>query len=249
LSLNIMSFPLGKLPDRVFSDILKGAAEKSIEAGVVIGGGHSVTDKELKFGQAVIGYVNNNQIVDNSHAKAGDLIIITKPIGIGIITTAMKMGGKVKAASFKQAVRVMECLNKDARDIMVKNKISCGTDITGFGLLGHLYEIASASNVTLEIKHDSFDIIEGAFKLAEDGFFPGGAYNNLEYIKKFIKFKDGIDDVFKLLMCDPQTSGGIAMFVSPQRLTRVQSLLNKMGLCHSVIGSVSHKTYYHISVI
>jgi len=248
LSLNIIGFPVGSVPDHIFSDILKGAAEKSMEAGVVIGGGHSVRDKEVKFGQAVIGYVENNEINDNSSARPGDYIILTKPIGTGIVTTAKKLDGKVKIKTFRQAVTLMESLNKTARDIMVGNKIRCATDITGFGLLGHLYEIASASNVSLEIDSSEVPLIEDILTLADEGFFPGGAYNNHEYLKNHISFSKEISETMELILCDPQTSGGIAMFVSPDKLDAVKYQLKESRLGYSVIGCASKKLSHDIVV-
>lgn len=248
LSLNIIAFPVGSVPDHIFSDILKGAAEKCLEAGVVIGGGHSVRDKEVKFGQAVIGYVANKEIIDNSSARPGDYIILTKPIGTGIVTTAKKLDGKVKIKTFRQAVALMESLNKTARDIMVGNKIRCATDITGFGLLGHLYEIAAASKISLEIDSTEVPLIEDIMTLADEGFFPGGAYNNHEYLKPHISFSKEISETMELVLCDPQTSGGIAMFVSPDKLDAVKSQLKESGLCFSVIGCASKKLSHDIVV-
>lgn len=248
LSLNIIGFPVGSVPDHIFSDILKGAAEKSLEAGVVIGGGHSVRDKEVKFGQAVIGYVANNEIIDNSSARPGDYIILTKPIGTGIVTTAKKLDGKVKIKTFRQAVGLMESLNKTARDIMVGNKIRCATDITGFGLLGHLYEIAAASKISLEIDSSEVPLIEDILTLADEGFFPGGAYNNHEYLKPHISFSKEISETMELVLCDPQTSGGIAMFVGPDKLDTVKAQLKESGLCFSVIGCASKKLSHDIVV-
>ena len=248
LSLNVMGFPLGSAPDHIFSDILKGAAEKSMEAGVVIGGGHSVRDKELKFGQAVIGFVNNNEIIDNSGAVPGDYIVLTKPIGTGIVTTAKKLDGKVKAKTFKQAIEIMQSLNKKTRDIMVENKVKCATDITGFGLLGHLYEIASASSISIEIDRNEVPFIYDIFTLAEEGFFPGGAYNNREYLKNYIAFSKKVTELMELVLCDPQTSGGIAMFVNPERLEKVRAMLKEAGILSKVIGCASKKLSYDIIV-
>ncbi len=241
LALNIMGFPSGTLPDHIFSDILKGAAEKSIEASVVIGGGHSVRDKELKFGQAVIGFVNNDQIIDNSKAVPGDYIFLTKPIGTGIVTTAKKLDGKVKTKTFKQALDIMQSLNRSARDIMIENKIRCATDITGFGLLGHLYEIASASNVSIEIDSKEVPLIYDVMTLAEEGFFAGGAYTNHEYLKNHVAFSKQVSETVELLLCDPQTSGGIAMFVSEDKLRQVSLALKEAGLSYDMIGCVSRK--------
>ena len=248
LSLNIIAFPVGSVPDHIFSDILKGAAEKSMEAGVVIGGGHSVRDKEVKFGQAVIGYVANNEIIDNSNARPGDYIILTKPIGTGIVTTAKKLDGKVKIKTFRQAVALMESLNKTARDIMVSNNIRCATDITGFGLLGHLYEIAAASKISIEIDSSEVPLIEDIMTLADEGFFPGGAYNNHEYLKNHISFSKEISETMELVLCDPQTSGGIAMFVSPDKLDTVKLQLKESRLSFSVIGCASKKLSHDIVV-
>jgi selenide,water dikinase len=248
LSLNIIGFPVGSVPDHIFSDILKGAAEKSMEAGVVIGGGHSVRDKEVKFGQAVIGYVANNEIIDNSSARPGDYIILTKPIGTGIVTTAKKLDGKVKIKTFRQTVALMESLNKTARDIMVGNKIRCATDITGFGLLGHLYEIAAASKISLEIDSSEVPLIEDIMTLADEGFFPGGAYNNHEYLKPHISFSKEISETMELVLCDPQTSGGIAMFVNPDKLDAVKTQLKESGLSFSVIGCASKKLSHDIVI-
>jgi selenide,water dikinase len=200
-----------------------------------------VRDKELKFGQAVIGFVNNDQIIDNSKAVPGDYIVLTKPIGTGVVTTAKKLDGKVKAKTFKQTIEIMQLLNRSARDIMIDNKIRCATDITGFGLLGHLYEIASASNVSIEIDSKEVPLIYDVITLAEEGFFAGGAYTNREYLKNHIAFSKQLSETTELLLCDPQTSGGIAMFVNENCLKQVRSSLKESGLSYNIIGCVSKK--------
>ncbi len=253
LSLNIMGFPDGIIPDEILSDILKGASKKCIEANVSIGGGHSIRDKELKFGQAVIGFVQNNQIIDNSKAQIGDYILLTKPIGTGVVTTAKKLNGKVKNKTYNEALNIMLSLNKNARDVMIEYNITCATDITGFGLSGHLYEIASASNISIEIYSEKIPLIYDVMRLAEDGFFAGGAYSNLNYLINnnniAIKFSDNITETMKLLLCDPQTSGGIAMFVNEKNINAVKNKLKTLCLSYNVIGRVVNKRNELITVI
>jgi len=238
LALNIIGFPLGVIPVEVLRSILSGAALKAIEAGVVIGGGHSIRDKELKFGMCVSGMVKNTEIIDNSSARAGDVIVLTKPVGSGIITTSQKNTGRVSPAIMKDAIFAMEKLNDTARNAAVIYKIRAGTDVTGFGLLGHLHEIASGSNVDIIINSVDVPLMNGVEKLASKGYIPGGTYCNHDYLTDYIVYDKKVSELKRLILCDAQTSGGLLLFCKKACLPGLLKTLKKTEICACVIGQV-----------
>lgn len=239
LALNLISFPLGKIPLDYLREILSGASDKAAEAGVSIGGGHSIRDTELKFGMSVSGFVNKREIIDNSSARPGDLIVLTKKIGIGIITTAQKNTGKVKSSIIGEAIRSMEKLNDKARDAAVKFKVRAGTDVTGFGLLGHLHEISRSSRVDIVIESDKIPVFDGVEKLADKGFIPGGTYSNHEYLLDKVVFGKNVSEIKRLILCDAQTSGGLMLFCPESVAGSLVRSLKRSELCAEVIGYVA----------
>ncbi|MGH2541295.1 MAG: selenide, water dikinase SelD, partial [Ardenticatenaceae bacterium] len=241
LALNIVGFPVG-LPKNILGEILKGGASKAKEAGVLIVGGHTVDDKEPKYGLAVTGLVKPGEQVANTGAKPGDALVLTKPIGTGIITTAGK-AQRVDAAVLGNAVRQMSALNHAACDAMMKVGVNACADVTGFGLLGHLRLIAQGSRVGARISLGSVPLLEGAMELLEDGIAPGGTHRNLASIDPLIKWSPGADDeLTKLLLCDAQTSGGLIIAVSQDRLEFLLKELEAAGVeTRAVIGEVVDK--------
>lgn len=212
LAMNIVCFP-NCLPIDVLGEILRGGAEKVIEAGAVIVGGHSVQDDEPKYGLSVMGTVHPDKILKNYGCRKGDCLIITKPLGTGIINTAIK-GGIASETAYSKAVKIMTTLNKYAGGIVAQHNISACTDITGFGLMGHAYEMASASDVTLKLFKEKIPFIEEAKEYAEMGLIPEGSYNNRRYLEgkyKLIDVEEWIEDI----LFDPQTSGGL-LFACPK---------------------------------
>ena len=207
-ALNIAGFPIKDLPKSMFTEILQGGADKANEAGIPIVGGHSVDDKEPKYGLVVTGEVQESEMWKNSGARPGDSLVLTKPLGTGIIATAIKKG-LISDDIIKIAVRNMSMLNKNAADGLKGLDIHAVTDVTGFGLLGHLAEVCKSSNVSAEIYFSELDFLPSVRNLAESGIIPGGTKRNFEYLKKDIEFDSKLNFTQKYLTCDAQTSGGL----------------------------------------
>lgn len=214
-ALNIVAFPTGELPLSVLTDILRGGQEKVHEAGALIIGGHTVIDTELKYGLAVTGRAHPDFLLTNAGAKPGDRLILTKPVGNGILATAMKRG-IVPASAGAEMLEVMKRLNGVASRAALAAKVKCATDITGFGLLGHASHIARASKVTLRISAASVPILSGAREALSQGATTDGLKRNQEYLKDFIEWRSTAADD-RALLCDPQTSGGLLVAVPPSR--------------------------------
>lgn len=207
-ALNIAAFPINDLPKEMLTEILQGGADKAREAGIPIVGGHSIDDREPKYGLVVTGEVEEDQLVTNTKARPGDVLILTKPLGTGIIATAIKRG-IASEESINAAVKTMVTLNDWAAKLMVKYGAHSATDITGFGLLGHLSEMCRASGVSAEVDFNKLQFITGAHKLAEEGIIPGGTKRNLDYVSEFTDFSENLTDTQRLMGADAQTSGGL----------------------------------------
>lgn len=239
LALNIVCFP-NCLPSDVLVEILKGGHDKVKEAGAILVGGHTVEDDEPKYGLSVTGFVHPKKVLANSAAKVGDLLVITKPIGTGIINTAIK-GGLADKYSYEQAVKVMTTLNKYAKDAVEKVGVNGCTDITGFGLLGHGLEMASASQVSLKIDHEKIPLINGTLKYAQMGLVPKGTYSNEQYIGNKVKFADYIERDMVDILFDPQTSGGLFVSVTEDKVDALLEELKNTPTKYAVIGEVVEK--------
>jgi selenide,water dikinase len=247
-AMNIVCFPTC-LPMDILKEILKGGADKVAEAGAIVVGGHSVEDNEPKYGLSVMGMVHPGKVTANSGANPGDMLILTKPLGIGVLNTAIK-ADLTDESTYKKAVDVMSYLNKDACEAMMKVGINGCTDITGFGILGHGFEMAEASNVSLEIWSDYIPIIKESIDFAKMGIIPAGAYNNEGYIGTHVRFAESIKQEIKDIMYDPQTSGGLLISVPEERFDKLMEELrirNKTDF--NVIGKVKAKGKYSIEVI
>lgn len=212
-AMNITCFP-SCLSTDILKDILRGGADKVMEAGGLLIGGHSVEDDEPKYGLSVTGIVHPKKVWANSGAREGDDLILTKPIGTGILNTAIKAGLTTKA-QYNDAVDTMITLNKYAFEAVDGLNISACTDITGFGLLGHAYEMAKASNVSLEIYSDNIPIIQGAVEFAEMGIIPAGMYANKKHIEDKIFMNNTVKGAIQDILYDPQTSGGLLLAIHP----------------------------------
>ena len=238
VALNIVGFPIRTLPIFVLDRILKGGTEKAEEAGVSIVGGHTIDDPEPKYGMAVIGFAHPNEIVTNAGARKGDLLILTKPLGIGIITTGIKQE-VTPAPVARRVIDLMKMLNRDASRAMMEIGVDACTDVTGFGLLGHLWEMCTASKLGASIALSSIPVMPEAWKLAEGGTIPGGAYSNREYVIADVTFDEGIGEIAQLILSDPQTSGGLLMAVPPEKADRLIEALKCGGApVASVIGEI-----------
>ncbi|MGQ9810901.1 MAG: selenide, water dikinase SelD [bacterium] len=227
LALNILCFSEDVVPKSVVRKILRGGLEKASEAGISIAGGHSVEDKELKYGLCVLGIAQRSKIVRNSGAKVGDVIILTKPLGIGLMTTGIKFG-LLNRKGITRAVSIMETLNKDSSRAMVDLGVNACTDVTGFGLLGHGFEMAKASNVEIEIWYDSVPVLPEAFDMLKKGAIPGGLCANRRFLENRI-IKSNVKDSAIDLLCDPQTSGGLLVSIEPSKADRYLEMLRKKG--------------------
>jgi selenide, water dikinase len=233
-ALNILAVPATMPYDQV-GEVLRGGASKIIEAGAVIAGGHSIKDTELKYGLAVTGLIHPRKIMANSGAKAGDVLILTKPIGTGIVATAVKRN-RAKPEEEAAAIAVMITLNKTAGESMAEYGTHAATDITGFGLAGHAYEMAHASGVTLEIEYNRLHILPGVAEYARAGIRTGGANANREYLKDKVSFASGLDLVVGDIVFDPQTSGGMLMALPPDRAAAFVDYLISHQVDAVVIG-------------
>jgi selenide, water dikinase len=236
LALNIAALP-DQLPAEVSSEILRGGAEKAREAGVVIAGGHTVKDKEPKYGLVVIGFVNPHKMISKGGLKVGDALILTKPLGGGVTTTALKQE-KASDSDVKEAIEWMSRLNKTAGQLATEFNLRGGTDITGFGLLGHGLEMADASGVSLHIEYSKLPFLSGARGYAEKGIFPGGAFDNKSHFGKAVTFAKIIDEPAEMLLFDPQTSGGLLLGVPPEKLEAFQKRANELEQLVWVVGEV-----------
>ena len=212
LALNIMAVPEG-MPGEAVHEMLRGGYDKVYEAGALITGGHSILDPEPKYGLAVTGFVHPDRMLTNSGAKPGDVLLFTKPIGIGILTTAAK-ADMLTPELEKRMTDLMMTLNKAARDAMVKYRVHACTDVTGFGMLGHLSEMATGSDVEITLHVDEVDLISEAYEFAQMGLLPAGMYRNRSFAEKYVDA--GQTELAKQdMLYDPQTSGGLLIAVDP----------------------------------
>lgn len=247
LALNIVCFP-DCLPISVLEELLQGGADKAMEAGCIIAGGHTVRDDEPKYGLAVTGTAHPGEIISNAGAQAGDLLILTKPLGTGIINTGIK-AGLVSPGAMQTAVSSMSTLNKAASEIMLKHGASACTDITGFGLLGHAAEMAEASGVSLHIKCKSVPLLPETMEMARLGLIPAGAYDNRNYLEGKILLQGNLKTEEQLALFDPQTSGGLLISIPEARASALVDELKEKGVNCAVIGEVLPFTGTLITVI
>ena len=232
--LNIIGFPPGKMDQNIVAEILRGGAEKVKEAGAVIVGGHSINDPEVKYGMAVTGLIHPKHIITNSGAQPGDVLILTKPLGIGIITMANIME-KLPDDLMKRVTRSMTTLNKTAAEVMIKIGVNACTDITGFGLIGHAYEIAQMSNVSLKISASKLPLFEEAIGLARKNIMPGGSFSNKDYYGPFVEAEPGIPQEIQDVCFDAQTSGGLLMTVDNKKADSMLKELHRQKVQDTVI--------------
>jgi cysteine desulfurase len=247
-ALNVVGFPSNRLPMRVLEQILQGALDKAAEAGVSIIGGHTVDDTEPKFGLAVTGVVHPGRVLRNSTARPGDALVLTKPLGTGIIATAVKRG-LVGEGTARQAAELMATLNRAAAEAMLEIGASACTDVTGFGLLGHLHEMASASGVDVTVRAAAVPTLEAAWTLAGAGVVPGGTLDNLAYVEPSVSFAAEVSQVARLILADAQTSGGLLISLPTGRAEALLVALQTRGVHQSaIIGRVTGQGAGHITV-
>jgi len=219
-AMNIVCFPKGKMEMEILAEILKGGADKVIESGAVVIGGHSVIDEEIKYGMAVTGVIHPEKIFRNVGVQEGDVLILTKPLGTGIVTTALKKG-RASQESVDEAITSMTTLNATASTIMREFPVHACSDVTGYGILGHAFEMAAGSGVTLVIESAKMPIIRSATELAEKGYLTGGCKRNRDYLKDKITIENSVREGLVEVAIDPQTSGGLLIAVAKRHAAKL----------------------------
>ena len=237
-AMNIVCFPEKTMDISVLSEILTGGVDKMREAGVVLVGGHSIEDQELKYGLSVTGTIHPSKVVLNSGARAGDKLILTKPLGTGIISTALK-GAMADEATVAKAVKSMTTLNRKASELMQEAGVHACTDVTGFGFLGHAAEMIEGTNVSMVIQSATVPFFPEAKELAEMGMVSGGLHRNREFRRNMVEIDQGVPDYLADILFDPQTSGGLLISVPATEAPVLLERMHKEGISEAaIIGEV-----------
>lgn len=250
LALNIAALP-PQLPVEVMTDILRGGAEAAWQAGVVIAGGHTVQDKEPKYGLVVVGFVDPARALTKGGVRPGDRLLLSKPLGFGVITTALKRD-QAAPEDVGEVVAWMKRLNKSASELALEFGLRGATDITGFGLLGHGMEMAQASGVKFELKFEQIPFVRSARRYAEMGAFPGGASDNFLYFGKRVRFAPALSEAERMLLFDPQTSGGLLLAAPEEKVAALMQQAAQSGQALWEIGralAVEHPQDIEIEVL
>ena len=237
LALNLAAFP-NCLNTEILGEILKGGADKVMEAGAILAGGHTISDNEPKYGLCVTGFVHPKKMWKNCGAEPGDLLVLTKPLGSGVLSTAEK-GGIIREAEHLEAVKTMATLNKYAAELAKEFQVHCCTDITGFGLAGHAMEMAKGSKKTFVIYAEKLPVLSGAREYAEMGLIPAGAYRNREFLEKDMESR--ISGWREDLLFDPQTSGGLLLAIPTEDAAGLMGRLSGLELPSAVVGEVTEE--------
>lgn len=247
-ALSVIGFPIESVSPRVMTQMLRGGQDKMREAGVAVIGGHSINDKEPKFGYAVTGIIDPSKIITNARAKPGDALILTKPLGVGVISFAAQMG-MASPEALAAASRSMTELNAIAAEAMTEIGVSAATDVTGFGLMGHLGEMVTQSGVTAEVWFDGIPILDGVIDCISRGVISGGVERNLEHSSQLVTRYDDITDEMATVLYDPQTSGGLLISVPEDKADQLLSRLVDSGIAHaSIIGRIAERSTGQIIV-
>lgn len=243
LALNLLMFSSAQMPLSAFEQILQGGHQKMNEAGALVMGGHTIEDHPPKYGLAVVGTVHPKKLITNAAAKPGDVLILTKPLGIGVLVAAQRLK-MVREEAYLKGLEQMKLLNKAGAEVMTKHGIACATDVTGFGLLGHALKMAEASKVSMAIRTRDLPLIEQADQLANDGCLPGAAFRNLDFVQPSLHVNKLVEPHLKMLASDAQTSGGLLFCVPPEKVDAVLHDLKATGVHpqSAVIGEVLPKT-------
>ncbi len=237
-AMNVVCFPRDTLHISVLREILRGGLDKMAEASVVLVGGHSIDDPELKYGLSVTGRVDPKRLVTNGGAKPGDKLILTKPLGTGIVTTALKRGAATKAI-VDRIVASMAALNKSASELMQQIGVHSATDITGFGFLGHTLQMAENSRVGMKFRATDIPFFPGTAEMAKDGFCPGGLGRNREFYRGSVEIAKTVPDHVQSVLFDPQTSGGLLISLAPTKARTLLDRLHKAGITDAaIVGEV-----------
>jgi selenide,water dikinase len=248
-ALNLVGFPDQKLPVEVLADILRGAADKAAEAGIAVVGGHTIKAEEPIFGLAVVGTVHPKKVLSNAGAKPGDALVLTKPIGLGIITTEAK-NGEDKLGAIADAIKVMGTLNRAAAEVLTGFDVHALTDVTGFGLLGHLRNVTAASGVTARVSAAAVPVLPAAREYVRGGIAPGGTHANWKFLADWVTFEPSLSKEEQLLLCDAQTSGGLLASVPAADADRLVKALHAAGVsAAAVVGRIETAGKGRIEVV
>jgi selenide,water dikinase len=246
-ALSIVGFPTTGVDFSVLGDIMRGGLDKLNEAEVALVGGHSVRDEEIKFGYAITGVVDKKNIKQNSGAREGNRLVLTKALGTGLITTALKRG-KASSEHLQFAVTIMSQLNRTAAQICLKFRVDAMTDITGFGLAGHALEVAKASHISMRIDHRKLPILPGALDYSREGFCAGGLTSNKDFFGKNVDVLDSVPAEMQNILFDPQTSGGLLIFSHPDDVSKLLAELRAAGVDGVEIGSAVAQAEHLLTV-
>ncbi len=233
-AMNLVSFPISKLKMDVLAQILQGGSDKIRESGAVLVGGHSIDDSEPKYGLSVTGVVHPDNVLSNAKAEDGDYLVLTKPLGVGIITTGIKRG-IVSAKAEQEVIQVMAALNKGAAEAAVEAGVHAVTDITGFGLLGHLHEMLSASGLSAEVYAKDVPVLESVWQCIEQQAIPGGTRANQRHLEGWIEFTSDVPEELQVVLCDAITSGGLLIAVPQDHL---EPLLKQLTIAQTPAAAV-----------
>ena len=237
VALNVVGFPAA-LAAEMLGDVLRGGYDKAAEANCLIVGGHTVDDNEPKYGLSVVGLVEPGRHVSNAAAQPGDVLVLTKPLGTGIVTTGCK-AGVAPSGSVETAVEIMAALNRAASEAMMEVGVNACTDVTGFGLMGHLTGMLRASGVSAEISVSQAPVLPGVDELLAQGIAPGGTHRNEAGVAEYVDWDASVSANDRLLLCDAQTSGGLLISVPQERLSRLLDALEERGVVtRAVVGSI-----------
>ena len=248
-AMNLVAFPLKKLGGSVLREILAGGIDKLKEAKTVLVGGHSIEDDELKYGLSVTGFVHPRKIVANHGLEPGDCLVLTKPLGTGIINTAVK-GGLAYDATAETAVRLMAMLNKDAAEVMAQFPVTACTDITGFGLIGHLCEMIDGTLTGINLNSSAVPIMDDVLDFAAMGLVPAGAHANRSFREDMVNLAPDVGPVMRDILFDPQTSGGLLIGCPENQVDALKKRLIEEGIEHAaVVGQVQENTPGRICVV
>jgi selenide, water dikinase len=248
-ALNIVCWPQTGLPNTMLGDILRGGAAKALEAGVAIVGGHSVADEEVKYGMAVTGVIDPRRIIRNVGVRAGDALVLTKPLGTGVLMTALKRG-QLASEYYETAVRWMMELNAASAHAMLHYEVHAATDITGFGLAGHVVKMAQGSGVTMRIEESDLPLMPGALEACIAGMIPGGGSRNREFYGPSVRIADEVSDEMAAMVFDPQTSGGLFIALPEADAMMLLADLHEIGnVDAAIVGHAIQSNQFPIEVV
>lgn len=236
IAMNLICFPTC-LPMEVMAKILQGGYSKVAEAGAIIAGGHTIEDPEPKYGLCVTGFIHPNQVMKNSDCREGDLLVLTKPLGVGVLTTALKAQLTDQEAT-QAVITNMATLNKYGKDVMMEVGANACTDVTGFGLIGHALEMANGSGLTIQLDSQAIPLLPSCVEFAKMGIIPSGAYSNLAFVRHEIEIDPSVPQHMVDLMADPQTSGGLLISLPAHRAQELVQKLEGVTLCNHIVGRV-----------